>query len=188
MHYQSQEALPGGSIGPKEASTQGTRWRAPDADSEPDDAMLERTALRYGPDGWYIVTASAKQGRKGQSPGATSRCGPLPTWERAERELMLMTGAPEGAFGIELNDAQSAAVDAVLHEGLARRVYDAAQKWIWAMGARLESDALAGRFVPTDWQRNPRFADTGTPEGKRLHELYSEVCEAAAILQQWSEA
>ena len=187
MHDKRQEGLPGGSIGPEETSSQGTRWRAPDAGNEPDDVLLERTSLRSGPDGWYVVTAAAGTEGKPRGARAVSRCGPLPTWQRAERELMLMTKAKEDTLGFDLSDQQSLAVNNVMHEGLANRLFEATRKWTVAMGSQLESDALAGLFVPTPWQMNPRLIASDTPENRKLHELYSEVCDAAAILHQWSD-
>ena len=129
MHYEDQMALPGGSIGSEDTSSQGTRWLAPGAADEARDETLERTTVRHGPGGWYVITA-AKKARQGErAPRAICRCGPLKQWDDAERDLITATGAPAGSVGVELSDAQSAAVDRVMHEGLKAHVLDAAARW-----------------------------------------------------------
>ena len=184
MHYADQAALPGGSIGPKETNSQGTRWLAPGAGDESEDRTLERTSLRYGPGGWYVVTAAAKRRRGERTERAICRCGPFADWRDAERALMRSTRAPETNLGIELSDAQSA----VMGEGLKKRLLDAGDRWSRRSGTIAETRALAGLHVPPGWRRQPQLLEAETPEGKKFDELYREVLAAFKALEQWRNA
>ncbi|MCY4058554.1 MAG: hypothetical protein OXG44_11185, partial [Gammaproteobacteria bacterium] len=172
MHYEDQMALPGGSIGSEDTSSQGTRWLAPRAADDARDETLERTTVRHGPGGWYVITAAKKTQRGEHAPRAICRCGPLKEWNNAERVLITATGAPEGSVGVELSDAQSAAVDRVMFEGLKAHVLDTAGRWTRATGTAAETMALAGEQVPPVWAHQTLLEQHDTPEGRKLEELF----------------
>ena len=188
MYHTDQAELPGGSIGSEETTSRGTRWLAPGCGDDAADRTLERTSVRHGPGGWYVITAASRPRRGERSPHAICRCGPFGDWRDAERALMTSTGAPETNLGLELSDEQTETVDAIMREGLKKRLLDACGRWARASGQVAESRALAGRRVPPDWRRQPQLEDTASAEGRRLEELHEEVTAACAALQQWRTA
>ena len=62
-----------------------------------------------------------------------------------------------------LPDAQSAAVDRVMYEGLKAHVLDAAAQWTRAAGTASETMTLAGQHVPRTWAHQTLLEQHDTP-------------------------
>ena len=187
-HDQDQAELPGGSIGRVKTSSDGTRWTSREAGSQPPDRLLERTTMRKGPDGWYVVTAGAPKSGKKTEPKAVSRCGPFSCWQDVTRLLMNEVGAPTGDLGPELSDDQTEGVERVIREGLTQDLFEKARRWVHGVGAQHEADALAGRKVPAVWEHHPRLDEGTTAEGRRLQKLKEQVIDAARLLNIFRES
>ena len=186
MSYDDQEKLPGGRIRPRETSSQGTRWRSEDADDEPLDTELERTTLRKGPRGWYIVTApTARPGRKRPSK-PSSRCGPFEDPEEAARVLRLEAEADGTTRGEDRSKKRAAAINAtvnqVIREWLTYSLFEASRQWLQAVDAQLEQDAGTDQGVAAGWERQRRLCNEGTAADKRLEKLKKRVIETAREL------
>ena len=184
MHYQDQEELPGGSVGP--ATTEETKevrsWVRPGSAEDAADRELERTALRWHGNGWYIVT-SAPAKRK-----VTRRDGPFQNLmdgngrTSAEDRLVRTRTGREDVNWEDLETADREPIDRIIQEGLTERIHAAARAWIAQIGQARAGRAIAGAFVGSDAQFDEVLAGNGA---SKPDPGFEKLREAMATHEQW---
>ena len=189
MHETLQNGLPGGSIGTDTANAGNhNRWVRRGWGSDENDGELKRTSLRWQAGAWYVVTAgNVSENRRGVRK-AVRRSGPYNDIAEAEARVAVEAGGTADNLEVatQANERQEA-IDAVMHEGLVQRLYEAGNHWTLVSGARQETLASNGRDIGAAWERQAVLDFHEAAEFPDLESLHDEVVQAAEVYRRWRE-
>ena len=190
-NYANPGALPGGLIGPETPGPiNANRWVRPGTEKYCRDTSLEHTSVRWADGHWYVVTTGAlphtgPQG--GPIQDAVRRSGPYDSIDQVEDRLTTETGADSGnGEEPDPTNEQIETIDATIREGMVKRLYDAANRWVTASATDLQSEAPNRRPQAGDWERHSTFEFNQDDENaQELGEMYEYVVKAADAYRQW---
>lgn len=190
MYHRDQAELPGGSIGPeRRGSDNFRRWVRPGYEHDPLDRTLERTTVRHGADGWYLITAAGGASEQHAPPTAARRSGPYRQVAEAAEALYREIGPADEETG-ERSDAEHDPVERVVREGLTARLFDACRRWTRQTESGQVASAVNGQGAPPAWARQ-QVLDVSRAEGgmgEELRTLLTAVLTAADADRIWRES
>ena len=168
-------ALPGGALPvvDEQTATGNVSQRHEDSRPGASDRRLERTVMRSGRGGWYLISYD-------ESGQAACRYGPIATIRQAEQALSAISEGVEP--NAELDRYSTEAVHDVVQEGMRAHVYKLAEEWTRSVR---ENDP-EGEASPD----RPRKAlvDYDSDASRRIIDGFNKLHQAFDGFQRWVES